>query len=71
MTKSVTVSWLGGTVRLVGPSTIGGAVHDNPEATESEQESAQEGRQQDEESMRYPEHDDPETQRRRAHDEDD
>jgi hypothetical protein len=42
-------------------------MHDNPEATDREQEQAQEGRQQEEESMRYPEHDDPDTERERAH----
>jgi hypothetical protein len=34
-------------------------VHENPEATEEEQEQAQEGRQQEEDAMRYPGHDDP------------
>ncbi len=29
---------------------------ENPEATESEQEQAQEGRQQEEDAMRYPHH---------------
>ena len=29
-------------------------MHDNPEATEDEQEKAQTGRQEEEESMRYP-----------------
>jgi len=43
------------------------AMHDNPEATEQEQEQAHEGRQQEEESMRYPEHHDPDEQRERAH----
>jgi diacylglycerol kinase family enzyme len=57
---------LPGELRLLVPSRIGGAVHDNPEATEGEQEQAQEGRQQEEESMRYPEHDDPDEQRKRA-----
>jgi diacylglycerol kinase family enzyme len=63
------VESLPGALRLLVPSTIGGRVHDNPEATEREQEEAQKGRQQEEESMRYPEHDDPDTQRERAHDE--
>jgi hypothetical protein len=31
-----------------------GTMHDNPEATEEEQEQAQTGRQDEEESMRYP-----------------
>jgi diacylglycerol kinase family enzyme len=43
------------------------AMHDNPEATEHEQEQAHEGRQQEEESMRYPEHHDPDEERERAH----
>jgi diacylglycerol kinase family enzyme len=43
------------------------AMHDNPEATEQEQEQAHEGRQQEEESMRYPEHHDPDEERERAH----
>ena len=42
-------------------------MHDNPRASEDEQEEAHEGRQQEEESMRYPEHDDPDEQRKRAH----
>ena len=41
-------------------------MHENPEATESEQEQAQQGRQQEEESMRYPEHHDPDEQSDRA-----
>lgn len=41
-------------------------MHDNPRATDEEQELAHEGRQQEEESMRYPEHDDPDEQRDRA-----
>jgi hypothetical protein len=32
-------------------------VHDQPEATEEEQEQAQGGRQAEEEAMRYPDHD--------------
>ena len=46
-------------------------MHDQPEATDDEQEQAHEGRQQEEESMRYPEHQDPEEQTRRAHEEGD
>ena len=43
-------------------------MHDNPGASEREQEIAHEDRrQQDEEGMRYPEHQDPDEQRRRAH----
>jgi hypothetical protein len=42
-------------------------VHDNPEATEQEQEEAQKGRQQEEDAMRYPSHDDPDEERDRAH----
>ena len=42
-------------------------MHDNPRASDEEQEQAHEGRQQEEESMRYPEHDDPDTERERAH----
>jgi hypothetical protein len=41
-------------------------VHDNPEATEQEQEEAQKGRQQEEESMRYPSHDDPDEAAQRS-----
>jgi hypothetical protein len=38
-------------------------MHDNPRATDEEQEAAQQGgRQQDEDSMRYPGHDDPDAQ---------
>ncbi|MDX6513457.1 MAG: hypothetical protein QOE36_2961 [Gaiellaceae bacterium] len=36
-------------------------MHENPEATEEEQEQAQGGRQAEEEGMRYPGHDDPDT----------
>ena len=43
-------------------------MHENPEATEREQELANEGsRQQEEESMRYPEHHNPDEQTERAH----
>ena len=35
-------------------------MHDQPEATEEEQEQAQGGRQAEEEEMRYPGHQDPE-----------
>ena len=46
-------------------------MHDNPRATEHEQELAQEGsRQQDEEAMRGQDADDPDELRRRAHGED-
>ena len=44
-------------------------MHDNPRATDDEQEQAHEGRQQEEEAMRYPEHQNPDEQRERAHDE--
>jgi diacylglycerol kinase family enzyme len=47
-------------------SRSGGAMHDQPPATEKEQEQAQEGRQQEEEAMRGMEHQDPETQRERS-----
>jgi hypothetical protein len=40
--------------------------HENPPATETEQEQAQEGRQQEEEAMRGMEHHDPDTQRERT-----
>ena len=44
-------------------------MHDNPRATEAEQEEAQEGnRKQEEDSMRGMEHDDPERQRERTQD---
>jgi diacylglycerol kinase family enzyme len=69
---------LAGALRLLVPertvehATTGGAMHDNPRATEEEQEQAQqEGRQQDEESMRYPEHHDPDEQHDRARSEPD
>ena len=53
--------------RTAGDATNGGDMHDNPRATEDEQEQAhEEGRQQEEESMRYPEHHDPDEQRKRA-----
>jgi hypothetical protein len=46
-------------------------MHENPRATEEEQEAAQEGtRQQEEDAMRYPGHDDPDAQRDVAHRED-
>jgi diacylglycerol kinase family enzyme len=52
--------------------TRGGAMHDNPRATEDEQELAQqEGRQREEESMRYPEHHDADEQSNRARSEPD
>jgi hypothetical protein len=57
---------LAGALRLVVP-TKGVAMHDNPEASDEEQEEAHTGRQQEEESMRYPEHHDPDEQRDRAH----
>ena len=42
-------------------------MHDNPRATEAEQEDAQEdGRQQAEDAMRGQGHDDPDEQRRRS-----
>jgi hypothetical protein len=41
-------------------------MHDQPPATETEQEQAQQGHQQEEEAMRGMEHQDPETQRERA-----
>jgi len=51
-----------------GTRDEGGAMHDNPRASDDEQEQAHEGgRQQEEESMRYPEHHDPDTQQDRAH----
>jgi len=59
---------LAGALRVLVPSQSRQevAVHDNPEATEEEQEQAQrEGRQQEEESMRGPGHDDPEKARER------
>jgi diacylglycerol kinase family enzyme len=53
-------------------ATIGGAMtHENPRATEAEQEQAHEGRQQEEEAMRGMEHQDPDTQRERTRDNDD
>jgi diacylglycerol kinase family enzyme len=64
-------------LRVLVPGTSSGdepdtggrtAMHDNPRATETEQEQAQEGRQQEEDSMRGMEHDDPDTQRDRTHD---
>ena len=50
------------------PDTEGGEMHDNPRATEQEQEQAQEGRQQEEESMRGMEHQDPDKQQERTGD---
>jgi diacylglycerol kinase family enzyme len=50
----VAVESLPGALRLLLPAEQGGAVHDNPEATEREQEEAQTDRQNEEESMRYP-----------------
>ena len=45
-------------------------MHDNPEATEEEQEQAHEGgRQQEEDAMRYPGHEDPDAARERVEDE--
>jgi hypothetical protein len=41
-------------------------MHEQPGATEDEQELAQEGRQQEEDAMRGAEHDDPDTERERA-----
>jgi diacylglycerol kinase family enzyme len=43
-----------GALRVLIPADEGGTMHDNPEATEQEQELAQTGRQEEEESMRYP-----------------
>jgi diacylglycerol kinase family enzyme len=59
-------------LRVLVPATVqltgeGGAMHDNPRASDEEQEAAHEGRQQEEEKMRYPEHDDPDEERDRAH----
>jgi diacylglycerol kinase family enzyme len=48
--------------------TEGGAMHDNPRATEEEQEQAHEGRQQEEDAMRGMEHQDPDAQGKRTHD---
>jgi hypothetical protein len=41
-------------------------MHDQPPASEDEQEQAQEGRQQEEDAMRGMEHQDPDVQRERA-----
>jgi len=41
-------------LRVLIPADQGGTMHDNPEATEDEQEQAQTERQNEEESMRYP-----------------
>ena len=48
------------------PVDEGGAMHDNPRATEDEQEQAQGGRQQEEEAMRGMKHDDPDAQREKT-----
>jgi diacylglycerol kinase family enzyme len=45
---------LPGALRLLLPSAKGDEMHDNPEATEREQELAQTDRQNEEESQRYP-----------------
>jgi diacylglycerol kinase family enzyme len=50
--------------------TGGGAMHDNPRATETEQEQATEGRQEEEDAMRGMEHQDPDEQRGRTRDDD-
>jgi diacylglycerol kinase family enzyme len=50
------------------PDTGGGAMHDNPRATETEQEQATEGRQEEEDAMRGMEHQDPDEQRDRTRD---
>ena len=54
-------------LRVLIPSHTngGGGVHDNPEATDEEQELAQTGRQQEEEAMRGAGHEDPDAQRKR------
>ena len=41
-------------------------MHDNPEATETEQELAQTERQREEEATRYPSHEDPDEEAERA-----
>jgi len=41
-------------------------MHDNPRATENEQEQAQSGRQQEEDAMRGMKHDDPDAQREKT-----
>ena len=41
-------------LRVLIPAEQGGTMHDNPEATEDEQEQAQTERQNEEDSMRYP-----------------
>ncbi|MDX6465064.1 MAG: hypothetical protein QOI27_104 [Gaiellaceae bacterium] len=62
---------LPGTSSRDDPETRGGAMHDNPRATESEQEQAQEGgRQQEEDAMRGMGHDDPDAQREKTRDDD-
>jgi diacylglycerol kinase family enzyme len=50
----VTVESQPGALRLLLPAERGDAMHDNPEATEEEQELAQTERQNEEESQRYP-----------------
>jgi hypothetical protein len=45
-------------------------MHENPDATEEEQELAQTERQQEEEGMRYPGHDDPDKEAERSGDDD-
>jgi diacylglycerol kinase family enzyme len=50
----VTVEAMPGALRLLLPAERGEAMHDNPEATEREQELAQTERQNEEESQRYP-----------------
>ena len=61
---------LAGALRVLMPNE-GATMHDQPEATDEEQEEAHSGRQQEEEKMRYPEHHDPDVQQERAHDEGD
>ncbi len=57
----------GTTTRDAGTAKMGGAMHDNPRATETEQEKAHEDdRRQEEDAMRGQEHHDPDEQRRRA-----
>jgi diacylglycerol kinase family enzyme len=54
LASPVTVESLPGAIRLRLPAERGAAMHDNPEATEREQELAQTERQNEEESQRYP-----------------
>jgi diacylglycerol kinase family enzyme len=76
LTTPLELESLPGALRVRVPGTVsdddldteGGAMHDNPRATETEQEQAQEGRQQEEDSMRGMEHQDPDTQRERTRD---